>query len=654
MKKTLELKWTVIVFCITFMASCSSEQSTLWTRDKILKLNPALQRVLDCYRHDEEKLRAAEFLIDNLPYHEGVAYTDLEPQRLAYELFGTGKYTQFQARDSVIRRYGYWGVKNPYFQSDVYINPDYLIDNIDWAFKVWKEQPWGKSVSFEQFCEYILPYRLGNEELIPWREKVYNQFQPIIDALPNDSNKMRHEYVITVLLDSLLKQPVYFTGEISSEIRPGPRVVDYLGGSCLDLSDKMAYICRALGIPCCIDCMPMRGDNNAPHYINSIEDAEGRNYYFSLLFRKNRVFHCALLRDSFGKMYRQTFSVNKEMLEQAGCSREELHPIFHNPCIKDVTALYTRKGCADLKLSQKHLFETEKTGGLFYLCMSNRMSWVPVDFARFIGDTITFGECHGGVLYCVGKYDPAWQELTMVTDPFWLEKDTSVIRFLSPGEETEDVVLFSKFGMVVEPYIWRMKDGVFEGSNTLSFGRADTLYKIPAAPQRLCTQVEVNNPKAYRYLRYKGADGSYCNVSEVVFYAADNMDTPLTGKIIGPVEGKSSWRPYTNVYDGQTDTSYDHPFPNGGWAGLALDKPVRVGKIVYTPRNRDNFVRPGDTYELLVFEEGEWVSHEMQVAVADSLVYHDIPKHALLILRNHTRGVAERVFEYKDGRQEYR
>ena len=34
------------------------------------------------------------------------------------------------------------------------IDSAYLCRNIDWAFKVWQEQPWGKNISFETFCEF--------------------------------------------------------------------------------------------------------------------------------------------------------------------------------------------------------------------------------------------------------------------------------------------------------------------------------------------------------------------------------------------------------------------------------------------------------------------------------------------------------------------
>jgi hypothetical protein len=58
-------------------------------------------------------------------------------------------------------------------------------------------------------------------------------------------------------------------------------------------------------------------------------------------------------------------------------------------------------------------------------------------------------------------------------------------------------------------------------------------------------------------------------------------------------------------------------------------------------------------YELLVCHGGNWLSGGIKISEADSLVYDSIPKGGLLLLRNHTRGVAERLFEYKDGKQIY-
>ena len=54
------------------------------------------------------------------------------------------------------------------------ITADFLIKNIDLAFTAW-EKPWAKHVGFDDFCEFILPYRINNEPISNWREYFYNQ-----------------------------------------------------------------------------------------------------------------------------------------------------------------------------------------------------------------------------------------------------------------------------------------------------------------------------------------------------------------------------------------------------------------------------------------------------------------------------------------------
>lgn len=58
---------------------------------------------------------------------------------------------------------------------------------------------------------------------------------------------------------------------------------------------------------------------------------------------------------------------------------------------------------------------------------------------------------------------------------------------------------------------------------------------------------------------------------------------------------------------------------------MDLGKEVKVDRIVYTPRNRDNYVRPGDVYELFYCER-DWQSAGTIKATADSLVFRNIPE----------------------------
>ena len=65
----------------------------------------------------------------------------------------------------------------------------------------------------------------------------------------------------------------------------------------------------------------------------------------------------------------------------------------------------------------------------------------------------------------------------------------------------------------------RMVGGVFQGSNTADFSSGvTTLYTINAAPQEgILTSVSLSDPSGYRYVRYIGPAGGYCNVADIQF-----------------------------------------------------------------------------------------------------------------------------------------
>lgn len=65
-----------------------------------------------------------------------------------------------------------------------------------------------------------------------------------------------------------------------------------------------------------------------------------------------------------------------------------------------------------------------------------------------------------------------------------------------------------------------MTNGVFEASDTPGFERPDTLHIITIMPKRLFSSIVlVPASPPHRYLRYKGADKTNCDVAEIAFYA---------------------------------------------------------------------------------------------------------------------------------------
>lgn len=85
---------------------------------------------------------------------------------------------------------------------------------------------------------------------------------------------------------------------------------------------------------------------------------------------------------------------------------------------------------------------------------------------------------------------------------------------------------------------------------------------------------------------------------------------------------------------------------------LEYGKARRITKLLIVPRNDDNYIHPGDLYELF-FHDGinGWSSLGEKVATTNYLIYKNIPQNSILWLHNRTRGIEERPFYLKDGKQ---
>ena len=167
------IRFSVFLF-ILFCSCIDKRQSELQQALLLAGENRAeLEKVLKRYSGDPAdslKYKAACFLIENMPgyyYYEGEAlekYTDY------FKLLGEDKKTPDQILDSLHKVYGPFNTSTLTLKFDIKeIDSTFLCENIDLAFKVWTEKPWGKNVTFDDFCEYILPYRTGNEKLTNWR-----------------------------------------------------------------------------------------------------------------------------------------------------------------------------------------------------------------------------------------------------------------------------------------------------------------------------------------------------------------------------------------------------------------------------------------------------------------------------------------------------
>lgn len=619
-----------------------------------------LEKVLRHYQQtpaDSLKYKAACFLIENMPFYSYSVGKQLDNYKDYYIwLKSDPKKSPEEISDSVKKVYGPIGQLDR--KRDIrMVDSAYLCNNIEWAFKVWQEQPWGKNISFDTFCEYILPYRIDDEPLEYWREMYYDKFNSLLDSLRMSDTLDKEDPLIAAnyLINRLPDKNYRYTGTTPTTFEHlGPQYVQYLTGTCREVTDFSMYLLRALGIPCAIDFVPARSYVNAKHFWLVSWNKNGEDYSTDFpwalgLVRKNWWYRW----DDSAKIYRYTFSVNRELYEAMAAYEEEVYPFWQLPKFIDVTQDYAYYYKKELKIPTSRLYQKKQDGKITYLCFSSRGSWIPIDWTVYDPDHLVFRNLKKGAVMRVATYQKG--VLGFVTDPFYVDKWTDEIGYYSANEEKQDVVLYAKTNINSENgFRNRMVGGVFEASNRSDFVERDTLFIIQRKPYRLNTTAKSRTNEKYRYFRYVGPEYASCNVAEIAFYGCADT-TALKGKVIGTpgCYQQDGSHEYTNAFDGKTWTSFDYCKSVGGWTGIDAGEKVKVDRIIYTPRNRDNYIRPGDVFELF-YCDGDWKSAGKIKASADSLVYRDIPKNVLLLLRNHTRGIDERIFVYENNTQSWK
>lgn len=644
------ISWIYIVFIFLFSA-CTNTVSRLDIALKQAKDNKKeLVKVLKHFENDSLKYCAACFLIENMPYHDYYEGKQLEKYLKYFEVYSEGKHKPQQIVDSLELADGKFSIQTLIHKYDIEnVDSALLVNNIEWAFKVWQEQPWGKNVCFDDFCEFILPYKIGDEPLAEWREQLYNKYNPLLDSIRHLPQVEDPLFVAQFLMDKWQKKRYKWTMLFPGGPHLGPVTTELKAGTCREFTDGIIYILRSVGIPCGKDKTIMKGNNNASHYWSFVLDKD-RKVYVTEPKIWTKVIKSGVV---FAKVHRVTFGINRDWAEELkGISH--VYPTFQNACLRDVTSVYNDSSNYQVTVSADDMYNRLDKKELVYLCLSSRSQWIPVDFAFMQGNEVCFKNVGSGTVCVIATWDGT--NLRIQSDPFLIEQETGRLKYFLPENEKIDVNLYSKFYLTKEhgDLVYRLAGGVVEGSNRADFMDADTIYYIEKAPKRLFTTVYPEIVKSYRYIRYKGPEDSYSNIAELTLYENEEDSIPLTGKILGTpgcLDNDGSHE-YTNVFDGNPYTSFDYKYADGGWAGLDLKIPHTIRKIVYVPRHRDNFVRKGDCYELFYWEEGQWKS--LGKKTADSEVLHySIPKGSLLYLRNHTRGDAERIFEYRNDEQIY-
>ena len=154
------------------------------------------------------------------------------------------------------------------------ITADFTIENIDLAFKAWRGKPWAKNLTFEAFCEHVLPYRGSNEVLNPWRVACMERYEGLERRMKNPEDPKEAASLIGPDVHQWVKfSDLYY-------LHPTDQGFDEMTemgkGRCEDITNMMMYAMRANAVACAADYTPLWADRDNNHAWEVTLDANGR------------------------------------------------------------------------------------------------------------------------------------------------------------------------------------------------------------------------------------------------------------------------------------------------------------------------------------------------------------------------------------------
>ena len=604
-----------------------------------------LERVLERYKKsgEEDKYMAACFLIGNMGGRgskDGPALRKYYRELLSfYDRPVVDMWSLYAFEDSLFNTLDFSRLEMYYDARN--ISASYLEKRIADAFSV-RDVKWCRDLSFEDFCEYVLPYRVGDELLEDWFSDYRNTFGLALDSLALDDSVTLEDFCGAVT--SLFPEPHRnYTNYPAGKPSPAPSSLKRItGGTCEDYLGLFTYIGRSYGVPVATDYTPQWANHSKNHSWCGIPSGDSTFHYSvgePLFLAREKPFSFKL-----AKVYRRMNSIQKESLG-ARVRPENLPPTLRSQRIRDVSAEYMP--VTDVSLSG--LFRDSRSKHVFLCCFDDK-DWVAVAGDRRRGAKALIADMGYPAVYLPAYY--ADGALAPAQYPVLVDS-SAVQHILRPDTgRLRTVRLKRKFmDLRARQFADMMKGGRFELADNAYFRNAMAI-DLPDSIGYNFQTLEIGGGR-YRYVRYVPKPGTTGDISEIEVYCTDEPYTKLKGKTIGNYRCADMQHPMSNASDGDALTyATCMKSQTDAWTGVDLGKSVSVDKICFLPRSDDNFLRGGEEYELCYWD-GRWVSLGRQTGDrwSQELVFDNVPDNALLLLHNLTRGKEERIFTYKEGRQ---
>ena len=395
---------------------------------------PELEAVLQHYPEGSQKHIAACFLIENMTGHNfaELVFFDKKNERVEFDSLSYENYDEASTAMSAIEQergevhYG----KGEVVEDTQAISSEYLIENIDLAFSGWQTNPWSKDLSFEDFCEYVLPYRGSNEPIECWRGELMEQFAGLALEMEDPTDPKEAGRLLEQKANALVGfDPIFYlhpTDQGFAEMKRRGL------GRCEDITNMQIYARRAGGVAVASDYTPHWAKSGNNHAWSVVIGSDGKGY--------------APISGVAAKVYRKTFSEQLDSLGAKLKEGEEAPRWLKGKYYKDVTESYVQT--SDVIVALRGDVGEDRFA---YLCVFNSGHWKAIQWAKLQKNAVIFQGMGRDILYLPAFFRDG--EIEPAGTPFVLESD-GTIRFVAVAGEDISVTAKETSGTQVALEDW--------------------------------------------------------------------------------------------------------------------------------------------------------------------------------------------------------
>ncbi len=397
-----------------------------------------LEQVLTHYitEGDSLKLQGAYYLIGNMEGHCYATYRLIDTSGAEVE-FNVLDYPDYDslviAANAIEEKRGELDYEKTDKILDLEtITADFLIEQIDAAFEVWRGKPWAKNLSYENFRNYVLPYRGSNEPLEAWRATFQERYAEIDENMTDNNDPMEAAALINDEIISWFKfDPRYYYHPTDQGLT---EMFDNKMGRCEDMTNLTIYAMRANGLAVTSDYTPHWADCGNNHAWNAIVTPEGKVIPFMGAECNPGKYN---LGHKFAKIYRKSFGKQKDNLIFLEKKQEKVPGWLAGRSYVDVTADYAKVCDVTVKFEK----EIPDSVDIAYLCVFNSGEWRAIHWGRIINGSATFTDMAGDIAYIPALY--LNEEIVPFGAPFILELDCSMRLLAANADEDITVTVAS-------------------------------------------------------------------------------------------------------------------------------------------------------------------------------------------------------------------